>query len=720
MGANTVLGLTLVAAFATIGCGVASIVRRLWGIGYIASFPLGLCAQLGAPVFNKLVAGHLYYLVALAALVVTLRFLSGGSEKRPNIAFLAASLAAGFSIIQIQLYVVAIVLLTLSAIFLRKDAHPVVRMFGVFIASAQIAPQLYAAVGDAPRAYLMLAPQVSWEFNNSAPFPSALYLLGYSPHYAETALGIARSSALVIFNLQLGIVLGLTAFVVNRRSGIAIGVCLSWVILTLLVWGFYGPLSMPLNFAFSHGAAFGVFRELYHFAGPAWVFELILIGSLVPYRKMRIAVVLYSCMLAISLGTMWANSLFDGLLSSVHAPGAFVAAMKREAKRPGNGRFLLWPAEWPVGIRGSDAMGNDPAAYPLGDHVAANEFRLSGPLEVAAGLIRRGRLQEARRWLAAGGIDSLIAEPWLTSNLLDRAPPIPHAAEWLVSLIRANQSPVRHLPSLSKTCMLCAYSNLPVVADAMNWKGGDAYLDASSFEGTRNVCELSLPFDRKGFIAGGWGRLSDWAWLDPRLAAFGDGIITWGGSRIHIPDCNRARRYVRVLLLSGHLFVDGHRAALKPGRQGWIALPAGEGSLSVARGVLAVGNGVVAAPPRAPALTPNVVEHMLRFDWRHGIGSGTVPAGTRWLVLKTAYSTNWRLSVSGGAVLAHLVASGYANAWRLRLHGSATVRVWYARWAATEAIASAALYLWILTLVVCFLQVPIEAAFAVARGSDLM
>ncbi len=697
-GPQPALALSMVAAFALLGLGVASCVRRLWAAPEHVALLTGLLAQLGPPLMNKIVAGHAYYVISLAAFAWFARSLAGG-YRRPELAFLAAGLLAGFAILQIQLYAIMVIVLIAAAI-LKKNLSFAVRIVAVFVAVSQVAPELYAAMGrDAPAAYAWMKPRLMWEMNNSAPFPDGMYMLGYAPRYAENALRTAGTYIAAIVALQVGIALGLAAAIVRRKATATIPLLAGWILCTLLVLGLNGPLAAPLSEAFEHIAAFGVFRELYHFAGPAWVLEMLLVGGVAFGAASRRLLSAYLAIAVAIVGSMWVPSNFAGQIARAAPPQTMLRALNAIAHTTGASRFLLWPAEWPVGPTGTLSYGNDPFAYPIGNHPVANEFRLSGPLEVAASLVREGRDHDALRWFAAAGVGTIVDEPWLSERLLQRAPPFQGTRSWIAPLISRALRRTRP-PSLSEqVCLFCTYPYLPTVPEPEDWSGGDAFvvqrdLHWRALSGCRPASRFAAtdPGSR-------WVGLENWSWLDSRLAMLGAGVMTWGSGPLRTPACGGRARAAHVLLLSGRLYVDGRRRRVVEGRPTWIALTPGSHLLSVKDGLLAVDELARALPmPGSKVVSAGPAGKSLSFDWRTGRGSGRLPRGTRWVVLKTTFSPHWQLQLGrGGRVLGHVVVSGYANAWKVQAEAGTEVTVWYDRWRLARFLSEGALWVWLLS-----------------------
>lgn len=694
LGPQLTLFCTLLVAFALFGAGVAACSVRLWKLsGWMAGL-IGIVGQLGVPLMNKLSAGHTYYLVSVAAFVWLL-YAVLEAERKQTWPFIAAGVFAGFTVLQYQIYAVALAVL-IFACFRNWRSTPGWRIGGIVIALSQFFPILLAAVGhDAPAAYAPMKPQRLWEWNNSAPLPDGLYLLGYAPRYAEAALHQGGTWSVAIVVLQIAILLSFIAVGVRWRSRAAFLLLLGWGLSVLLVLGLYGPLGNVLSFAFSHISAMAVFRELYHFAGIAWVCQLLLLTGVAVNSFSRVCLTGYLSVAALTLGAMWLPPNLGSNVVRFDVPQPLVQALERVRASKGDSRFLLWPAEWPVGPKTQSISGNDPAAYPIGSHPVANSFRLGPAVEVAAALVREGKAQDAQRWFSSAGVSTIITEPWLSARLDARAPQTRNNPPWIASLmIRAKSENTPSTPTA--TCLLCAYAGIPVVNEPEDWHVGESFIKAEDLaRGAFEECGILLPFDQADSPATGWKTLSDWWWLDSRLAMLGNGVITWGEVPLKVAPCGADSYFAHVLVLSGSLYVDASPQNASIGRPVWIHLRPGSHALSVKSGVVAIGSIVT----HVPVVSEN--EHidvrrtgMLMFNWKTGQGSGSVSRDTKWIVLKTSYSQHWRLALSDGAVLKHIVASGYANAWEVRIRRQSAVRVWYDRWSLTETFATLACCVW--------------------------
>jgi len=698
LGTHVVLVIIVIGALCAFGLGIASCARRLWQAPETLAILAGILAQLGPPMINKLVAGHLDYLITLAMFPWFVRALAGGS-RRPACAFLTAGLIAATAILQIQLYAVMVVGLLIAA-FVKRETSPAIRVIAIVVALAQLVPEIYAVLSQDPQAAdVWMIPRLPWELNNSSPFPDGLYLLGYSPHYAEQAMQAAGISGIVVMLLAVAAAIAIISSILHRSELKAQALFGGWLVCVLLVLGLYGPLAGILTASFSHIAAFAVFRELYHFAGPAWALEVLLVVGVAWNVLARRILTGYFALGVVAFGMMWSHSNFAGQLAVSPLSPAIASKIRAIALAPGDSRTLLWPAEWPIGPRDTELAGTDPLAYPMGMHPAANEYRLSGPLEVAAGLVREGHARQARQWFAAAGVGSIIDEPWTVAHIIQRFPPMPQLAPWMSGFFARARDSDSALSPTGPVCMLCAYKSLPVVDEPEQWNGGDAFLDSDLRSASGAKCAPSAAF-ASADPSRGWVDLENWSWLDSRLAMMGPGELTWSSSALGIPHCKYLAHDAHLLLLSGRLLLDGRPQPIKRGVPTWLALgPGFDHRIAVERGLLAI-DGFASVPPRprTPTSLHGTRGVALAFDWRSGTGTGVLAAGESWIVLKSRFSRHWQLSVEGGDVIEHIRASGYANAWKIHAAPGSRVTLWYDRWTTTEILSWGAFGIWLACL----------------------
>ncbi len=680
----------IVIPLSTLGLSTMRSARSV-GASRLIAVLVGIVGELGPVVLNKLAAGHLFYIISLASLSCALATaVSRRISERTKLLLIAC--LCGFAVIQIQLYVVGAVAFLVAAFSLRRLPWWARSAAAVAVVSPAL-PILFSAFSSHVEiAAAPLKTTSSWFSNNSAPFPQALVQLGYAPHYAERALA-AGPGILVVTALWLFCALAVVGIALTWRDRRTIIIALVWLLSTFLVLGIYGPFAAPIAWLYRHFLWASAFRELYHFAGIAWLAELLL-ASIALARLPRIPALVISCGFALGYAMLWWSPTLGGTLELRPMP-AVAGEVAALAASPGDWRFLLLPAEWPVGPRDAKSGGTDPLAFAVGLHPSANQYRLNGPLEIAASLARKGYERRAVTWFHAAGVGALFREPDLAMVVRDRFPPPHNVPMWVASLIALAASSTR-APSLGPTCILCAYVRLPHVGNLFTWSGGDAFLPSPP------LAQQCHPFsgertNRAGDPSRGWIAASLWRWLDPRLALMRPNArFTWSGALIRPSPCP-VPVYLRVALVHGSLLVD-NKAVPVPDGYATINLSPGQHTLRILDGLAAIQLQHRTLSKNGPAAT--AASASLHYDWRTEVGEGRVPPGTRWIVFKSRFSRAWHLHLSNGRVLSHIKVSGYANGWRVVTSRGSDVSLRYGPAAKIFALEDAGLFAWLAIVIV--------------------
>lgn len=703
---HVIASATIVICFAVFGFGIAACCRALLGLPPQLSFAIGAAAVFGPPLLNKTAAGHIYYLVALASYPWTVRF-ALSSRRGPRDALAAAAIAA-LSAIQIQIFAFSVLTLVIGA--MRRDARDTAwRLLSVGGAMTLLMPELFAVLHpDVVAALMPMKTSEAWTYNNSAPWSMAILTIGYAPKYYAHAAAAIASFGVVRAMLWCIVAAGVVAAARFVRTPAIAGVLALWLLSMLLVAGVYGPLAVPLMWSFHRYVWFSVFRELYHFAGIEWALLCVMFGVAIGRLRGRWSIAVPLCAAAV-LAVPWIPPHFANQLIAAPIPASAKDAVRREAVTPGDSRFISLPAEWPIGPRYRNYGGGDPLAYAAGNHPSANAYRLSGSLEAAAYYAERGG-KKAAHWKAVAGIGSVIARTDVVPKIASRFPPLKHDNRYVRGLTAAREAAPGELSANVPTCMLCAYTSLPVVRSASQSSQGDAFINLRDSSYHSDSDPDLVPAPDRYIPAGafnvvdpsqGWVALRDWDWLDPRLALFDGGVMTWSNSWLDIPRWNGGT-YAKVLLLRGTLCSDAGCVRVPHGRPAWVALPRGARIIRVKGGLAAIAS-IVRLQHFAPLSNLRdrfePAKSALTFSWESEAGKGTVPGGTRYVVLKQRFSPSWHLQLSAGRVLRHFRASGYANGWEVSVPDAAQISVSYTRWAIGWRLLLLSVALWgVLTL----------------------
>jgi hypothetical protein len=694
---DLLLGLTLYFAFAAYGYGVAMCCRMLFRLPFGVAFAVGAVAILGPPLYNKTVAGHVYYLIALASYPWTVAFAFGSPGRGPKGAAASAALAA-LSAIQIQILAFSLVTMLLGAV--RRDQRETPwRVASAVFACVLALPQLIAlAQPDVLGSLQSFKTAAPWEYNNSSPLLLAFISQGYSPHYYVNALSAAGVQFVDKAALWVLLAAGILSFLSFVRNPIVLRLSVLWLLSFTLVSGVYGPIGGVLLMAFQRLAWLSVFRELYHFAGPQWTLLCLIVASLGKRLSPSLTAVLTACFF-LMLAAPWIPANFAGQLVS-RAPSVEARNTVQALQfHTGDDRVLMIPSEWPVGPPGRDYGGEDPLAYAIGNHPTANGYTLHGILEAAAAYTEAGD-PKAKRWRAIAGIGEVVSRSDIRSYVTARFPPLHHIPPFIFNLMHSRRHAFGNGVLIAPTCMLCAYDSIPVLRDVTNDSVGDAFVllsDASDKNGQQKQISTGANF-KVTDPSLGWVPASQWEWLDPRIALFGSGMLTWSNAELSIPaTANRQQRaYIRVLLLHGKLLSDVGALKVPLGRPVWVSLPKSATKIHVYSGLAVIGEIAPVNNQSAPAASTHFrpVGAALSFSWVKASGNGIVPAGTRFIVLKQSFSPAWKLRMRKGRVIRHFVASGYANGWEVSTPEAAQIQVYYERGSLGDWLLPASLALW--------------------------
>lgn len=342
---------------------------------FVRSYDAGANAIVSAgiycasPVFyNKLFAGHTYYLVGIA-LLPWIAFCACEALKRHRplttyalaCGVLAAIAAGQFQFMAISAIAVAAVVLSYPAALLRKFV----------VAALALGAALLLHVADYG---VMLQPQsgsgfasqaatLQWQVSQSVPLVSALAQYDYIGGYARTALG--SWGGLLEHVCVLAIVIAALLALTARRRGAVLG-----LVLVILGWfataGTYGPLAAPLAYAFAHSGFVTAFRELYNFAILTTLGTALLAAQAAQLRSKwaRATGAIVASILAMAFATPFV----------LRAPATAMAVAPQEHARDMaaqlqniRGRVLLLPGSPALALRGAPYHGVDSDGQPWQD-----------------------------------------------------------------------------------------------------------------------------------------------------------------------------------------------------------------------------------------------------------------------------------------------------------------------------------------------------------------
>lgn len=356
---NTELALLVVIGFSTTFYYLRLRGAFWWGAG------LGAGLYACSPIFyNKLEAGHYYYLVAYAFMPAGFALMARARcATRPfHAAALTVCAGCAFALATAQFQFVGILLLGIAAelVAWRKldraasiAAGAAACMIGLHVAdySIMLAPQSLAQ-------YAPQATPKAWLASQSQPLFDAVGSVAYIGGYAGRAL----SSLASVFQIAviLAVIFGLWASMKDRIGDAARSIFAGVVLFAagaLIVSGTLGPLSVFIQYAFAHDVRFSAFRELYDFAVLTQFGIALIVGSAVARTRSGIATAATAVfLLALSFSIYVIAS--PGKTIPTAPPETLARAFQLDRNRDA-GRVAFLPTSPSVSLRGSSASGID-------------------------------------------------------------------------------------------------------------------------------------------------------------------------------------------------------------------------------------------------------------------------------------------------------------------------------------------------------------------------
>ncbi|HLX25378.1 MAG TPA: hypothetical protein VKR05_00180, partial [Candidatus Cybelea sp.] len=337
----------------------------------------------GPVVYTRIAAGHLAYLLAYALLPLAVAYGRRAIEERAWIPAVLLGLTIGFAASQIQFLAIAWLAVLPLAVAVTRAPGWVWRL--LLAACVAIALQLQALLpllaGSTQSLYSAERALLSWEYNNSSPFASALIGLGYFTQYYESH-ALPWTPIVLYVLLGAAVLLGIFA---RRRSGayatilIALG--------AIFTAGLYGPLSGTLIWAFERSTYATAFRDLHYFA--VLTALGVAIGLGLAMQRVRPAAIVF----ALPVAWVVFPAAIGAELSSLLVPPRYVAdalATMHAIELRGPGRVLWLPAEEPVGLVGSANVGRDFIAYGPGANPSVSDNFQNPQIAYALAMLRDG------------------------------------------------------------------------------------------------------------------------------------------------------------------------------------------------------------------------------------------------------------------------------------------------------------------------------------------
>lgn len=317
----------------------------------------------GNPVaFNKLVAGHYYYLGAFALfpwgvkalLLCRNRYRDG---LLPGILF-------GLTNIQLQFIALSALAIVTSILLLRRWRSGTISLAVLLTTTL---PQILAPIFMHNESVLAMQQTNShWLDNNSALLIDALRGIGYAPHYYESV-----ASRLELQSLWLLPAISASALLIRSRRKQVVTLLVVSLLFCIIISGTRGPASELVGRIFEFGPT-SLFRELYHLAVVPSLVWAILVPIVVRkvFERSRAVGMVLAIACSIEALPLIANS-YTTLLPQFDYGTMQLAVLS--ALPDDAGRVVWLPARQPLGP-GSAVGGVDPFGLPTHRHDSLFEF----------------------------------------------------------------------------------------------------------------------------------------------------------------------------------------------------------------------------------------------------------------------------------------------------------------------------------------------------------
>jgi len=623
---------------------------------------LGSIYALSPILFQKTVAGQLFWLAAYAALPWFTAFVWRGCSEKPHAlrSFTIAALLYAFSSTQIQ--------------FLAFDAFVA---FAIVVAHARNAKAwlglaVVLTVGLIHNANAVLAPFASpgnfniatyhatrdWEVDMSAPFFD-LFLLGGYGGYDRAALPPILLALYQVGKYAL-VLLAIGGVLQRSRRGPWIFFAIALAAL-LFASGWHGPLAPLFDLALQRYVYFTIFRELYHVMALYALAIVVLAGYACSRLPRRFA------LLALLLPSLVVLPFISGGLDRL-VPAVLPVAGETETAYAIPHLRVPLPAQEPLSKPGLSWGGNDPAR--LDDDVPTNG---NAPLFIQWILDPRLPAFEQRSVLADLGVASVAWREQRVSVLAEAFEPGVGATfegfERRQADLRTRFASRAVLQAARATVMLERSINGDplqyILADAGSPSGRDVGF-LSSFIGND--------------IRKQWVSSRVWAWFAPQLTnVSSDTVFTLSGAPLSLSLAAATNETLYVLAAGRNCRLDGRPGTLVPrsrnGEYAWwrwhINRPTTTASLQV-DGLASVASVRVSgdaswhpSPVRRRIPTRSrPVDASQTWPWSL---SGNLPPMTdrETLVFGRTFTRDWHLHVQGSDLGPASKVDGIFNGWTI-------------------------------------------------------
>jgi len=266
----TIMKTLLLLVFVFSGYFMYLLMRESFNLGFIASFASGVFFMTSPVVFNRVVAGHILYLVGYALSPVVLLCFQRYVDRNRTLYLVLTGLLIAIAFMQIQFTVMLTILILLHAVLVAKvKIKRLVKIFLFFVIFVSLLHAFWILpfhltgsnvlnqYGTSESAVENLKP---W----NTPIIDAFRMLGrnFFPYFSTALRGSGYEPIWGISSIVL-VLLAFGSVLVSRNRFVSFLSILSIVVL-MFTTSLSGPFGGVVLFAFSNFSVFNIFRELYH------------------------------------------------------------------------------------------------------------------------------------------------------------------------------------------------------------------------------------------------------------------------------------------------------------------------------------------------------------------------------------------------------------------------------------------------------------------------
>jgi hypothetical protein len=360
------------------GFGAFCLGRRL-KLNWYVSFATGILYIFSPIIFTRIVAGHLYYLIAyfLAPLIVA--YFLKGKEENNNRYFIIAGLLLAIAVVQLQfLVMIFLILIIFSLIDFQRIKKGIIGLFIIFSItflitfSPVVLPQLLVSISEVPFNVNQLLKYNA--LTSASDFAKSFRILGYEVQ-PYSYLNLGTSSDLFqsntgimppwIFYLDFVIPIAGFSILFFRKDKYTVSLALISIVGLFLLKGPNPIFSEFFVYLFINGLY--IFREIWHLAFLysfsitfmiAFFIQWIVQLKIKPVSKIVVSLSLIS-MIVVSNGYPLLLGNFAGYLQTYEFPVEYHTLYDKIISDPGN-NVLILPYVNPIRYDNLTLKGLDP------------------------------------------------------------------------------------------------------------------------------------------------------------------------------------------------------------------------------------------------------------------------------------------------------------------------------------------------------------------------